>query len=148
MAKPPTGPTGPDRPSGRGQAYPDTSGNTPDDVRAALHAMREPSDDGKRPTLREIGQRLNLNPGYLSAILSGKKQPSPRVYRALGLRPPLRTVELDADHDVAPVCPKCGQVHVTKTCTATRKPRRVDYSKPRRVRGQWTVARHTGTDQI
>lgn len=137
-----------DRHFGGAQGGPDTSGNTPADVVAALSAMREPSDDGKRPTLREIGKRLNLNPGYLSAILRGRKTPSPRVYHALGLRPPRRVVEIDADHDVAPVCPKCGQVHTTKTCTLTRRPRRPDLLRPRRVRGQWVAGRHVVSDQI
>ena len=148
MGKPVSGLTKAISHSGRGQSMPDTSGNTPADVLAALGAMREPSNEGKRPTLREIGKRLNLNPGYLSAIMRGRKAPSPRVYHALGLRPPRRVVEIDADHDVAPVCPKCGQVHTTKTCALTRRPRRPDPLRPRRVRGQWVAGRHVVSDQI
>jgi hypothetical protein len=86
-----------------------------------------------------------VSAGYLSQIVRGKRVPSAKVYRALGLPPPARIVEVQAGFDVAPVCPKCGIVHTTKRCTAgkTTKPR----AKAFKIEGR-RYYRHEGTDQI
>lgn len=72
-------------------------------------------------SLRAIAQDLNERAGpgkrmithrTIQRVLSGKEPINPAIRDALGL-PCLAP---------APVCPKCGVVHVTKKCTAGRKP--------------------------
>jgi hypothetical protein len=92
--------------------------NSPDDVRNALR-QRAP---GK--TLRGLASELGQNAGTISAILRGRREPSPALYIALGLTPPVRVVEVAAGFGVGRACPVCGEVHTTKTCVAKRKPRR------------------------
>jgi hypothetical protein len=92
-----------------------------------------------------LAKRLGVSAGYLSQIVRGHRAPSAKVYRALGLPPPARVVEVPEGYDVAQVCGKCGQVHVTKRCTAgvKRKPRVTPY----RWQGR-RMYQHEGTDQI
>jgi hypothetical protein len=92
--------------------------NSPEDVRDALR-NRAP---GK--TLRRLAFEIGQNPGTVSAVLKGKRDPSPSLYTALGLTPPVRVVEVAAGFGVGRACPVCGEVHTTKTCVAKRKPRR------------------------
>jgi hypothetical protein len=115
---------------------------------AALEMLRGslcPHGGTKPLKLRELAKRLNLNPGYLSQVLRGKRAPSRKVYAALGLPPPARVVEVGEGFDVAPVCSKCGIVHTTKRCTKgkTTKPRAKAYKLDGR-----RYCRHEGTDQI
>ncbi len=78
---------------------------------------------------RKIAERYPGVPaGTLCAIFKGREPKKHSVRRALGL----------PDLAPAPVCPDCGQVHVSGTCTATR-PRGADGLAPvtvwaRRVR--------------
>jgi hypothetical protein len=51
--------------------------------------------------------------GTLSAIANGRDPKNPVYRRVLGLPP------LDG---LAPACSKCGEVHISKRCTTTRKP--------------------------
>lgn len=60
----------------------------------------------------------------LSRVAAGKQTPPPSLYKAVGLTPPVRIVEVPAGYGVGRACPACGQVHTTKTCAAKRKPRR------------------------
>lgn len=95
--------------------------------------------------MRDLAKRIGVNVGYLSLVLRGKRAPSMKVYKALGLPLPARVVEIGEGFDVAPVCPRCGVVHVTKRCTKgqTRKPR----AKAFKLNGR-RYYRHEGTDQI
>jgi hypothetical protein len=104
-----------------------------------------PSSGAKGLKMRVLAKRIGLNAGYLSQIVRGKRAPSVKVYRALGLPPPARIVSIDEGFDVAPCCPKCGAVHVTKRCTkgVVRKPR----AKAFKLDGR-RYYRHEGTDQI
>lgn len=131
--------------SGSRQGYAVSCANTHAAAIDAIKAMREPSGDAKPVKLRDLAKRLGLNAGYLSQILSGKRAPSMKVYKALGLTPPARVIEVQAGYDVAPVCPKCGVVHTTKRCIAgqKRKPR----TKAFKIEGR-RYYRHEGTDQI
>lgn len=61
----------------------------------------------------------------LSRVAAGKQSPSPKLYAALGLTPPVRVVEIPAGYDVAKTCANCGRVHTLKRgCPDKRKPRR------------------------
>jgi len=61
-----------------------------------------------------VANKLELPKGTLNAIANGEFDPTgernPRLITALGW-PTLKP---------APVCPKCGEVHVTKRCTKKR----------------------------
>ena len=114
----------------------------------ALETLREslcPSSGEQGLKLRVLAKRLGVSAGYLSQIIHGKRVPSAKVYRALGLPPPARVVEISEGFDVAPVCARCGAVHVTKRCTQGKT------SKPRAKAFKWggvRYVRHAGTDQI
>jgi hypothetical protein len=126
------------------QACADSSANSHS---AAIEALKtlQPSAAGERVRMRDLAKRLNLNAGYISQIISGRRAPSMRVYKALGLPPPARVVEVPEGFDVAPVCGRCGVVHTTKRCTKgkTTKPR----AKAFKIAGR-RYYRHEGTDQI
>lgn len=109
-------------------------------VQLALRRLRD-----ELGSWRKVGSRLRMNPGYVWSVAGSKKKPSVALYKALGLTPPKRKIELEEGYDIAPCCPKCGRVHVAKRCTANqpRKPR----SRPYRWNGR-RFYRHQGTDQI
>lgn len=68
---------------------------------------------------RSISNGQVLNRGLLSAVARGARQPTPQVLKALGL-PVVK-------HMPAPVCARCGVVHVRKTCpngSKAARPRR------------------------
>lgn len=74
--------------------------------------------------LRRLALEIRVNPGTLSAVLRGKREPPVALYIALGLTPPVRIVEVPAGYGVGRACPACGEVHTTKACVKKRKPRR------------------------
>lgn len=74
--------------------------------------------------LRRLAGEIHVNAGTLSAVLRGKREPTPALYIALGLTPPVRVVEVPAGYDIAKACTSCGKVHTTKACVKRRKPRR------------------------
>ena len=73
----------------------------------------------------EVSRRANkpISAGYIYQIAKGTRKPPNLVLMALRL--PLRPV-------LAPPCPKCGQVHVRKTC-----PQRRRAARPRLYRWGW-----------
>jgi hypothetical protein len=97
---------------------------------------------------------VEINPGYLCSVYSGRRTASKKLLLALGLQPATMP---------APVCPVCGVVHVTPWCTVQEgeptkmiKPKRIisDVEKARRkyaalmtraqyLYGQMTTAGYT-----
>lgn len=127
------------------QAWPDSSANSHSAAIEALKAMLQPCEDGSRVRMRDLAKRLKLNAGYISQIISGKRAPSLKVYAALKLPAPARVVTVPEGFDIARQCSKCGQVHITKRCTAGAH--RHSRSKPFKLEGR-KYFRHEGTDQI
>ena len=89
----------------------------------------------------EVSRRANkpISAGYIYQIAKGTRKPPNLVLMALRL--PLRPV-------LAPPCPKCGQVHVRKTCPHRR------HTKPRLHRSgknritSWGWLNELNADQI
>lgn len=67
-----------------------------------------------KKSLRELAQRFGVSHGVIQRVLLGLEPQSPRIRAALNL----------SALAPAPVCAKCGRVHVAKRCTAGPKVRR------------------------
>lgn len=82
---------------------------TLDNARAALWELKT-----IKGTWRKVSVALGaiIPAGTLQAIANGREPHNPIYRRVLGL-PPL--------NKLAPACPACGEVHVSRRCPATRR---------------------------
>ena len=81
---------------------------TLDEFRALLELLK------KQFSYKHLEDEMGVNRYYLWKILNDETyRPTPRISHILGIKL----------YREAPVCSKCGEVHVTKICTKNRKPR-------------------------
>ena len=86
----------------------------------AIQALRK-----RQPTLRDLARELGVNPGYLSAVLRGRRRASNKLIQTLNAA--LVENRLRGGLELNPVsvlpCNRCGKAKTAKRCPHCARPR-------------------------